>query len=150
MNDHLIFTIDKFSFNIPRDCLYSREGLWVRIDSEGVWVGLTDFLQGRSGDVAFAEVQPQGTNLALGDELAVIETIKVDTILPAPLSGKILQLNPALEDGPEVINLDPYGEGWLACLDPSNWEGERSHLIDPQSYFNLIKRLAEEEIGQYG
>ena len=54
MDDHIIFTIDKFSFKIPLDYLYTREGLWVRAGSEGVWVGLTDFLQGRSGDVAFA------------------------------------------------------------------------------------------------
>jgi glycine cleavage system H protein len=145
MAEFLEATVDKFTFKVATDRLYNREGLWAKHEGGQVRIGLTDFLQQRSGDVAFAEVKPEGTTLKAGDEIAVIETIKVDTWLGSPVSGVVVQVNPAMEEGPEVINLDPYGEGWMAVVEVEDWETEQGNLLDPDAYFEIMKRQAEEE-----
>ncbi|MBF8284476.1 MAG: glycine cleavage system H protein [Anaerolineales bacterium] len=126
--------------------LFTRsEGIWAQAEGNRVRIGLTDFLQQRSGDVAFAEIKPAGTALAAGDEVAVIETIKVNISLTSPVSGRVAEVNPAMETAPEIINKDPYGEGWLALLEASGWEADRARLLNAQAYFNLMKGQAEEE-----
>jgi glycine cleavage system H protein len=95
--------------------------------------------------VAFAEVKPIGTQLSFGDEVSVIETIKVDISLYSPVSGTVLEVNPELDDSPEVINQDPYGEGWLAVIAASDWEKDLNQLLDAQAYFTLMRGQAEEE-----
>jgi glycine cleavage system H protein len=146
MPEFLETTVDKFIFKVATDRYYNEEGVWAKAEDDRVRIGLSDFLQQRSGDVAFAEVKPEGTLLAFGDELANIETIKVDIALPSPVSGKVVEVNPAMEDAPEAINQDPYGEGWLAVIEASNWEADRAKLLDPEAYFAHMKVEAEEEI----
>ena len=137
--------VDKFTFKVATDRLYTREGTWAQAEGGQVRIGVTDFVQQRSGDVAFAEVRPEGTVVAAGDEVAVIETIKVNISLASPVAGKVTGVNPALATGPEAINQDPYDLGWLAVLEPGNWEADRSRLLTPQAYFELMKSQAEEE-----
>ena len=81
----------------------------------------------------------------MGDEVASIETIKVNVALSSPVSGKVLEVNSAMDTAPEVINQDPYGEGWLAVIATSDWETDRSRLLDAAAYFEVVKREAEEE-----
>ena len=138
-------TIDKFTFKVATDRLYNPEGVWARPEGDRIRIGLSDFLQQRSGDVAFAEVKPVGTHLALGDEVAVIETIKVDISLSSPASGLVIETNPMMETTPEVINQDPYGEGWLAVIETKDWGADSTHLLDASTYFGLMKRQAEQE-----
>ena len=133
MTEILQTTVDKFTFRVPTDRHYSSEGIWAQEVGGRVSVGLTDFLQQRSGDVAFAAMKPQGTSLAAGYELGTIETIKVNISLGSPVSGKVLEINPAMETTPEAINQDPYGAGWLALLQPLDWAADRAALIDPQA-----------------
>jgi glycine cleavage system H protein len=147
MPDYLETTVDKFTFRVATDRTYTGEGLWVKAEGSRVRIGLSDFLQQSSGDVAFAEVRPEGTALAVGDEVAVIETIKVDIGLSSPVSGTVIEVNPAMEMGPEVVNSDPYGEGWLAVIEADNWEADRANLLDPAKYFEIMKRSAEKEAG---
>jgi glycine cleavage system H protein len=146
MTEFLETTVDKFIFRVATDRYYNEEGVWAKAEGERVRIGLSDFLQQSSGDVAFAEVEPEGTKLKFGDEVAVIETIKVDIALSSPISGTVVQVNPAMEDAPEAINQDPYGEGWLALIEASDWKAERSKLLDPEAYFDHMKVEAEEEI----
>ena len=146
MSEVLEFTIDKFTFKIPTDRYYHREGVWALAAGDRVRIGLSDFLQQSSGDVAFAEVEPEGTDLAFGDEMATIETMKTDVVLPAPAGGTVVEVNPAMETAPEMINQDPYGEGWLAVIEAGDWESDRDRLLDPQAYLALVKELAEEEM----
>lgn len=148
MPDYLETTVDKFIFKVATDRHYTAEGLWALAEGNRVRIGMTDFLQQRSGDIAFAEVQPEGTILKVGDEVAVIETIKVNVSLASPVSGTIVAVNPALELSPEVINQDPYGEGWLVIVEADNWPAERDNLLDAQAYFEVMKRQAEEEASQ--
>ena len=145
MHEFLETTVDKFIFRVATDRYYSSDGLWAKVEGKHVRIGMTDFLQQRSGDVAFAEVKPIGTQLSFGDEVSVIETIKVDISLYSPVSGTVLEVNPALEDSPEVINQDPYGEGWLAVIAVSAWEKDLNQLFDAQAYFTLMRGQAEEE-----
>ena len=95
--------------------------------------------------MAFAEVKQIGTQLSFGDEVSVIETIKVDISLSSPVSGTIVEVNPAMDDSPEVINQDPDGEGWLAVVEANNWEVEKNQLLDAHAYFTMMRGQAEEE-----
>jgi glycine cleavage system H protein len=146
MPELLEFKLDKFIFRVVLDRFYSPEGIWAKPEEHGVRIGLSDFLQQRSGDVAFAEVLPVGTELKAGDETAVIETIKVNLSLATPLVGKIIEVNPAMETAPEAINQDPYGAGWLAMIEATDWETDRLRLLDPQAYFDKIRVEAEQEV----
>lgn len=145
MPEYLETTVDKFTFKVARDRYYSDEGIWALAEGDRVRIGMTDFLQQRSGDIAFAEVKPAGTALGAGDEVAVIETIKVNVSLTSPVGGTVVEVNPAMELSPEVINQDPYGEGWLVVIEASDWPKDRANLLDPQAYFERMKRQAEEE-----
>ena len=145
MPDYLETTVDKFIFRVAKDRYYIPEGLWALAEEGSIRIGLSDFVQQRNGDVAFAELQPEGTELAVGDEVAVIETIKVDISFPSPVSGVITRVNPAMVTEPEIINRDPYGEGWLAVIEANDWNADLANLLSPEAYFEIMKRTAEEE-----
>lgn len=148
MPDYLELTVDKFTFKIATDRLYSPQGMWAKEEDGRLRVGLSDFFQQRNGDVAFAEIMEEGTALEVGDEIAVIETIKVDIGLPSPLAGEIVEVNPAMELEPEKINFDPYREGWLAIVKPADWQAARGDLLTPEAYYEQIKIEAEEEVAK--
>jgi glycine cleavage system H protein len=145
MTEFFETSVDKFTFRVAKDRFYNAEGVWVSIDEGQARIGLSDFLQQRSGDVAFAEVKPVGSRLDQGDEFAVIETIKVDISLSSPVSGVVIEINASMETAPEVINQDPYGDGWLAVVEVENWEVDRASLLDGEAYFAKMKIQAEEE-----
>jgi glycine cleavage system H protein len=138
--------VDKFIFRVPTGLYFNEAGVWVRREDNVARLGLSDFAQQRSGDIAFAEVQSVGTALKPGDEVASIETIKVNVILPSPVTGTIVEINPKLEDEPEGINEDPYGQGWLAVVELTDWEADRAKLLDAHAYYALVKEQAEEEL----
>jgi len=145
MPEFLETTVDKFIFKVATDRYYSSEGLWALADGNRIRIGLSDFLQQRNGDVAFAEVNKLGTTVNVGDEVATIETIKVNISLTSPVTGKVVEVNPAMSTAPEAINQDPYGNGWLAVIEATDWESDRTGLLDPQAYFTLMRGQAEEE-----
>jgi glycine cleavage system H protein len=146
MPDFFELTIDKFTFQVVSDRFYSPEGVWAKPEGGFVRIGLSDFLQQRSGDIAFAEIRPEGTELTFGDEVAIIETIKVNISLDSPVSGKVTQVNSEMEMTPEVINQDPYEKGWIAIIEASDWEADRSRLLDAPAYFAKIKAEGENEV----
>jgi glycine cleavage system H protein len=146
MTDYLQTTVDKFTFRVDPTCFFNSEGVWVRAEGNRGRLGISDFVQQRSGDIAFVEVKPEGTILALGDEFSSIETIKVDIAFSSPVSGKVVRVNPALEAAPEIINQDPFGEGWLCEVELSNLEADLKSLLDANAYFVKMKREAEEEV----
>jgi glycine cleavage system H protein len=145
MSDYLEFRVDKFIFKIALDCLYSEEGVWVQLEDQHIRVGISDYLQQRSGDVAFAEIKPVGTVVDVGEEFAVIETIKVNISLTSPVPGMVIEVNPAMETSPEIINQDPFGAGWFALIEVLGGETSLNHLLDPQAYYSKIKLEADQE-----
>ncbi len=138
--------VDKFIFRVATDRFYSSEGIWAKEENGHVRIGLSDFIQQRSGDVAFSEIKPAGTQVAFDEEVAVIETIKVNISLGSPTAGRVAEVNPTMDDKPEVINLDPYGAGWIAMIEADDWEADRARLLDPQAYFTSMKAQAEAEV----
>lgn len=149
MPEFLETTADKFTFRVAIGRYYSPEGvwaLWLQPEEDGrVRVGLTDFLQQRSGDAAFLSVKPPGTRLQAGDELAELETVKVNQSVPSPVGGTVLEVNPALEPTPEVVNADPYGEGWLAVIQAASWDADRARLLDDRAYLSVMQGQIEQE-----
>jgi glycine cleavage system H protein len=150
MPEYLETTVDKFTFRVAQDRFYTPNGAWVfwmkPEATNRVRIGLADYLQQRSGDVAFATVQPVGTKLAAGERLAEIETIKTMVELSSPVSGTVAEVNPALDTTPEVINQDPYNKGWLAVVETTAWEAERAKLLEPNAYFSAMQAEAQEEL----
>ena len=143
--EYLEFTLDKFTFKVATDRLYHPDGLWAKADGNRITIGLSDFRQQTSGDIVFAEVAEVGASLAVGDEVAHIETIKIDISLPCPFSGVVMEVNPRLEMQAEIINQEPYEAGWLAVLEAVNWEADRASLLEPDAYFVHMRAEAEEE-----
>jgi glycine cleavage system H protein len=139
-------TIDKFTFRVDPSCFFNRDGVWVRVEGFRARLGLSDFLQQSSGDIAFVDVKPEGTFLNFSNEFCSVETIKVDIALHAPVTGKIIRINPALESAPEVINQDPFGEGWICEVELQDWEADRLRLLDANAYFIKMKNDADEEV----
>ena len=142
----LELSVDKFTFRVPEGLCFNDTGVWVKWEGNTARLGLSDFAQQRSGDMAFVEVKPIGTLLEPGDEFASIETIKVNISLPSPVTGKIVQVNPALQDAPELINQTPYDKGWLAVVELTNRENDKAKLLDAEAYYAAIKRQAEDEV----
>jgi glycine cleavage system H protein len=142
----LELVVDKFSFRFPPDLLYSEDGLWVRFEGRHARIGLSDFAQQRSGDVTFAIPREVGAVVGIGDEAAVVETIKVNVSVLSPVAGRIIEKNPALEASPELVNLDPYGTGWLAVLEVEDAGAARRSLKTAGEYLALAKAQAETEV----
>ncbi len=148
MPKYLECTADKFKFRVATDRLYTIQGVWVLPQEDGnrVRLGLADYLQQHSGDVAFANVRPAGTALKAGEVFAEVETIKAMLELHAPVSGEIAEVNDALSATPELINQAPYEAGWLAAVEPEAWEAERPNLVGPAAYFALMQKQVQEDL----
>jgi len=147
MPQYLETTADKFTFRVATDRLYTPQGVWVLVEGNGrVRLGLADFPQQSNGDVAFANVKPVGTRLAAGEPFAEIETIKAMVDLHAPVSGTIVKVNAALDSSPEAINQSPYEAGWLAVMEPTDWESERATLLEAATYFSVMQGQVQEEL----
>ena len=150
MSDDLKLTMDKFTFHVPADRYYSEGGVWAFwMQPQGrnrIRVGLTDYLQQHSGDVAFVTAKPVGTKLAAGDDFAEVETIKTMLVLPSPANGTIVEINRELEGHPELVNKDPYGTGWIAEIETAGWEADSARLLNPQAYLSAMKSEVEKEL----
>ncbi len=148
MPEYLELTADKFTFRVAKDRLYAADGVWVLAEADGkrVRVGLADYLQQHSGDVAFARVEPAGTRVAAGARFAEVETIKAMVDVHAPVGGRIVEVNAVLDGSPEVINQSPYEAGWLALIESSAWEDERAKLLSPEAYFAVMQAQVQEDV----
>ncbi len=145
MPEELTYTQDKFTFHVATDRYYNAAGVWAKAEGNLITVGVSDFFQQHNGDVAFVDVAEVGTAVSAGDEFANIETIKVDIELPGPVSGVVAAVNEALELQAELINQDPYGAGWLARVEASDWTSDRAALMTPQQYLEHVKIQAQAE-----
>lgn len=119
--------------NIPQDLKYTEDHEWVRIEGEFATIGVTDFAQGELGDVVFLELPEVGDEIKQGETFGSIEAVKTVADLYAPLSGEVDGINEALEDEPETVNKDCYGEGWLVRIKASDLT-EVDGLMDADAY----------------
>lgn len=123
--------------NIPDDLQYTPDHEWVRPEGDGATVGITDYAQGELGDIIFVEFPVVGDTFIQGDTFGTIEAVKTVADLFIPLSGEIIAVNTDLEDAPEKVNNDPYGEGWMVKVKLTNPD-ERDSLLSAAAYKDLI------------
>jgi glycine cleavage system H protein len=121
------------TFDVPDDCRYLETHEWARQQDGTVRVGITDFAQDELGDVVFVELPTEGDELAAEDAFGVVESIKAVSDLYSPVSGTVTVVNEELFDRPELVNEDPFGDGWMLELDPSDTD-ELDALLSPEAY----------------
>ncbi|WP_127845618.1 glycine cleavage system protein GcvH [Psychroflexus aestuariivivens] len=119
--------------NIPDNLKYTKDHEWLSIDGDTATIGITDFAQGELGDIVYVEVETVGETLDKDEVFGTVEAVKTVSDLYLPLSGEILEFNENLEDEPEQVNEDPYGEGWMVKMKISN-EDEINELMDAEAY----------------
>ena len=123
--------------NVPGELKYTKDHEWIRIEGDLAYVGITDFAQGELGDIVFCEIETVGETLDKEDVFGTIEAVKTVSDLFMPLRGEILEVNPLLEESPDVVNKDPYGKGWMVKIkiaDPS----EAGDLLSAEQYTALL------------
>jgi glycine cleavage system H protein len=123
--------------NVPADLLYTKDHEWIRIDGDFAFVGVTDFAQGELGDIVFLEIETKGETLKKEEVFGTIEAVKTVSDMFMPVGGEIVEVNPALEESPDLVNKDPYGKGWMIRInitDPS----EIKSLLSAEKYQELL------------
>lgn len=146
MENFLQGRVDKFIFKVPTTYLFHDGETWIRAEKETVVVGVSDFLQTTGGDVSFVELPDPGQVLEQGKQMGSLETIKAVLPLLSPLSGRVVKVNEALLEKPELVNEDPYGAGWLAEITPSGWDEEKKILLPAADYFSRMMEKARAEM----
>ncbi|WP_321478665.1 glycine cleavage system protein GcvH [uncultured Bacteroides sp.] len=123
--------------NFPEELKYTKEHEWIRVDGNVAYVGITDYAQEQLGDIVFVDIPSIGEKLEYGEVFGTIEVVKTISDLFIPVAGEILEENKMLEEKPELVNQDPYGEGWLVkiALSPNS---DFSSLLDAKEYKKLI------------
>lgn len=123
--------------NFPTNVKYTSEHEWIRLEGEEAFVGITDYAQEQLGDIVFVDVPTEGETLEKGETFGSIEVVKTVSDLFLPIGGEILEVNPELEEHPELVNQDPYGEGWIIKLKPTD-ASELDDLLDAAGYKEII------------
>ncbi len=124
--------------DIPKDRFYTKTHEWALLEGDTVLVGITDYAQDALGDIVYVELPELGRRVAAGEGVAVVESVKTASDIYAPVAGEILEVNPALEKTPELINQDPYGEGWIFRLRPDNL-ADLDGLLDAEGYAQVLE-----------
>ena len=123
--------------NFPSNVKYTSEHEWIRLEGEIAYVGITDYAQDQLGDIVFVDIPTEGETLEKGETFGTIEVVKTVSDLFLPIGGEVLEINPALEENPELVNQDPYGEGWLIKIKPTD-VSEMDDLLDAETYQQTI------------
>ena len=124
--------------NVPTNLKYTSEHEWIRVEGDIAYVGITDYAQAQLGDIVFVDIQTEGETLAAGDVFGTIEVVKTVSDLFLPVAGEVLEQNEALADQPELVNTDPYGEGWLIKIKPAA-DADYDTLLDAEGYKAVIE-----------
>lgn len=123
--------------NAPNNLKYTKDHEWLKVDGNTGYVGITDFAQSELGDIVFVDIAPDLTDLTAGNAFGTIEAVKTVSELFAPCDGKVLEINPKLQDEPQLINSDAYGEGWILKIEITN-PSQINDLMNSEDYSKLI------------
>lgn len=123
--------------NVPTNLKYTSEHEWIRVEGDIAYVGITDYAQAQLGDIVFVDIQTEGETLVAGDVFGTIEVVKTVSDLFLPVAGEVLEQNETLADQPELVNTDPYGEGWLIKIKPAA-DADYDALLDAEGYKAVI------------
>lgn len=124
--------------NIPENLKYTKDHEWIKVNGEEAYVGITDYAQNELGDVVFVEIETEGEKLDKEEVFGTVEAVKTVSDIFMPISGEVEEVNPKLEDTPEIVNKDPYGEGWLIKVKISD-KSELDDLLDASKYKELTE-----------
>jgi glycine cleavage system H protein len=123
--------------NVPSELKYTKDHEWVRIEGDTATVGVTDFAQGELGDVVFVEIETEGEALSQGETFGTIESVITVSDLFMPVGGEVIEVNEKLEDTPDIVNSDPYGDGWMVKIRIED-ASEADDLLSASDYEDLI------------
>ena len=123
--------------NIPADLKYTKDHEWIRVDGDEAVIGITDFAQSELGDIVFVEIETEGEELDQEEVFGTVEAVKTVSDLFMPVSGEVISFNEELEDAPEKVNEDPYGEGWMIRLKITD-KSQIDNLLSSDDYQKLI------------
>ncbi len=137
--------VDKYVFKVLKDRLYTENDSWVRMDGDLATVGITDFIQNMASDILFVQFSEVGTEIQQFDELGTFESVKTMLDVISPVRGTIAEVNIRLELEPELLNRDPYGEGWFVRVRVQDFNADKDNLLSPDDYFEVLKRKVEAE-----
>lgn len=125
--------------NIPTDLKYTSDHEWIRVEGDVAYVGITDYAQSELGEIVYVDITTEGETLSKGDVFGTIEAVKTVSDLFMPAGGEVLEINPALEDAPELVNEDAYGKGWLIKVSLSE-TADLDNLLSAEKYQQLIAK----------
>ncbi|WP_455585664.1 glycine cleavage system protein GcvH [Bacteroides sp.] len=123
--------------NFPQNLKYTNEHEWIRLEGDIAYVGITDYAQEQLGDIVFVDIPTVGETLEADETFGTIEVVKTISDLFLPVAGEVLEQNESLEENPELVNKDPYGEGWLIKMKPANVE-DINDLLDAEAYKTVV------------
>jgi glycine cleavage system H protein len=125
--------------SVPKELLYTQEHEWVSMEDSIATIGITDFAQSSLGDITFVQLPKEGETLNKDDTFGVVESVKAVSDLFAPVSGRVIEVNDPLAQAPELLNDDPYNEGWLIKLETKDVEAELGELMSPKDYEQYVE-----------
>ena len=123
--------------NIPVELRYTKEHEWIRVEGDVAYVGITDYAQSELGEIVFLDINTQGESLAQEEVFGSVEAVKTVSDLNMPVAGQVLEVNETINDQPELVNNDPYGEGWMIKIEMAN-PAELDTLLDATGYQEII------------
>jgi glycine cleavage system H protein len=123
--------------NIPSNLHYTKEHEWIRVEGNEAYVGITDYAQSELGEIVFVDINTEGETLGQGEVFGSVEAVKTVSDLNMPVTGEVLEINETINDQPELVNNDPYGEGWMIKISVANPE-EINNLLDAERYQSFI------------
>ena len=128
-------------YEVPEQLYYTKEHEWVSVSDNTATVGITDYAQKSLHEIVYVELPEVGRELTQGEVMGSVESVKAVSDIYAPVSGKVVEVNEKLLDEPETLNNDPYGEGWIAKIELTNFEEDKKKLMTAEQYRNLLKEL---------
>ncbi|MCW4034905.1 MAG: glycine cleavage system protein GcvH [Candidatus Bathyarchaeota archaeon] len=131
-------------YEVPEDLYYHKEYMWARVENGKVKIGMIDFAQKQLHDIVYVELPSAGDTVTQNEPLGTLESVKAVSDLIAPVSGTIAEVNEELESKPELLNEDPYGEGWILVVDPSNLDEDLKKIMNFDAAVTWHKELAKE------
>lgn len=123
--------------NIPENLKYTKDHEWIKVDGNVGTIGITDFAQGELGDIVYVDINPEVTEITVSESFGTIEAVKTVSDLYAPVSGKVLELNKRLNDEPQLINTDPYGDGWIIKIEVTD-ASQLNDLLNASAYASQL------------
>lgn len=132
-------------FNIPDELMYTKDHEYARFEEDLVKIGITDYAQKSLRDIVYVELPKKGSEVTQGSEFGSIESVKAVSELYAPVSGVVEEVNSELENSPERVNEDPYGEGWIIAIRASNMDADKAKLLNSKLYAKLVKESSEKK-----